>query len=255
MQQHGADGEEATFGAAVERLRDQGARDLDRFGASVDRVLAGEITCPGSDQRCGVNLVCRPPVPVLDLIARLQDHLAPHEPEQYYYPPADLHLTLVEICHSRPAAEILPIAQAAADRLPSVLSGVRAPAVRMPRFIFDARGCVLSLLPVDGGIQDARRAIRERLEAAGVPVVPRYSPSSAHVTFMRYRAPLRRPADWMAALRAIQVDVEVTWAMARVWLTHGANWYGMASRITVIGPFALEEARPRSGDRAGQVDA
>jgi len=65
-----------------------------------DPILIRELEVPGSDIRCGVNLIYRPSQEVAALVAALQRELRSIEPGQYYYPTADLHLTVFEISHS-----------------------------------------------------------------------------------------------------------------------------------------------------------
>jgi len=66
-----------------------------------DEALIRELNFPGSDTRCGVNVICRPSEQVVAAITSIQDGLRAREPKQYYYPAADLHLTVSEIIHSR----------------------------------------------------------------------------------------------------------------------------------------------------------
>lgn len=209
----------------------------------VDEILAEELRHPGYDARCGVNLVCRPGPDVVQYIAYLQDELRRFEPDQYYYPASDLHLTLLEICHSRTFAEAAGLAQ----QLRALIGGIsleRSPRLHSPKFRYDERGCALSFEVTGDALQQCRTALAEALDQLSVRIQPRYPPSnSAHVTFFRYIAPLRTaPEKWMENLQAMTEGNTLQWTLSHMWLTWGANWYGLRSRISESGPYMLEYA-------------
>jgi hypothetical protein len=72
----------------------------------VDDILRRELQAPGFDRRCGVNLICRPPREIIHCVGGIQACLAAVEPDQYYYPAGDLHLTLFEISHGEPLEDV-----------------------------------------------------------------------------------------------------------------------------------------------------
>src|SRR5215207_6239106 len=83
----------------IMQRRHEGQLSL-QSGPLVDKILVQELNRPHTDMRCGVNLICRPTIDVVQYIVSIQEYLRIFEPDQYYYPPSDLHLTLLEICHS-----------------------------------------------------------------------------------------------------------------------------------------------------------
>jgi hypothetical protein len=205
-------------------------------GVVVDEVLARELAHPGSDSRHGVNLVCCPGPGLIEKIAAIQRRLSEFEPGQYYYPPNDLHLTLVEICHSRSEAEAASIAHAVQSLAPSFLARERPAALHSPELVFDEKAVAVRFLPCDDRLQQLRASIREHLAAHRVVGDPRYPQRSAHITFLRYLEPLRTPAEaWFDLLGDCRIELDRPWVLDEVWLTWGATWYGMASR-TKKGP-------------------
>ena len=209
-------------------------------GPVVDQILVQELDRSHTDMRYGVNLICRPTIDVAECIVSIQEHLRGFEPDQYYYPPSDLHLTLVEICHSRSPEEASVIAGVVGSEIGRIAATTPLPKVDSPMLVFDSRAIALNFLPTDDALQNARQSILAALSNLGISIDSRYKTKSAHVTLMRYIAPLRSaPAEWVSNLVNLPPQPKLVWALSQVWLTWGANWYGMKSRIKEIGPIEL----------------
>jgi len=209
-------------------------------GPVVDRVLVQELNSPHTDMRCGVNIICRPTIDVVQCILSIQEYLRVFEPDQYYYPPSDLHLTLVEICHSRTPEDVLRIAGVVGPEISRIAALASLPKVDSPMLIFDSHAVALNFLPTDDALQNARQSILEELMNIGISVDSRHGTKSAHVTLMRYITPLRSaPEEWVRNLLNVPLKPKLEWLLSPVWLTWGANWYGMRSRIEEIGPIQL----------------
>ena len=80
----------------------------------------------------------------------------------------------------------------------------------------------------------------ERLTGCGIPIAPRYMAESAHITFLRYLQPLGiNPQEWTRQLLNAPRMPRLDWVSSEVWITWGATWYGMRSRIAESGPLRL----------------
>ena len=156
----------------------------------------------------------------------MQHRLRGLEDGQYYYPPGDLHMTVVEICHR-------------GGRHPGRRRTLPAVDVDTAAVVWDAHGVALALTPVSRALDTLRRTVTAALAQAGVSVRPRYVPRGTHLTFVRYLTPLRRGArTWHEALACL-APVPCRWTITEGWLTSGATWYGMARRIACAGPLAF----------------
>ncbi len=209
-------------------------------GVRPDSVLIGELITPGTDTRYGVNLICRPPQLITDHILTLEKYLREAEPDQYYYPQSDLHLTLLEICHSRNAEEAQRVARAVRANANKLFADLPAIKMGLPVLAFDQTGCILSFATAGPELSLFRRSMVERLTGCDVPIAPRYTPQSAHITFLRYLQPLGiNPQEWTCQLLNAPRMPRLDWVSSEVWITWGATWYGMRSRITESGPLRL----------------
>jgi hypothetical protein len=199
-----------------------------------DEILKKELRSPGSDVRHGVNIIARPPMGLRNQIVALQNELKRVEPKQYFYPAADLHLTFIEICSGLDRAEATEIFDKVINHFPDVLNAIPPTILRAPRVQFDAHGGALVFDNI-GALGQNRHEVAERLIAEGIDVAPRYNSGSAHITFMRYLAPVTTDLKQWATKQHVDGD----WKLKEVQITSGANWYGMKSHIIEIGPFNI----------------
>ena len=222
--------------------RNKGERDVLSTGIVLDETLIRELRQKGSDIRHGVNLICLPNQAIVDHITALQRRLSRYEPTQYYYPGRDLHLTLVEICHSRAEEEAQHLASAVQSIVPFFLERQQQPAAVLddPVLIHDSSGAALNFLPRDEQLQHLRQALRDELALHGITITSRYAPTSAHITLLRYVKPLTTQVEkWVEILQDEKSTMLAAWPLRSVWLTWGATWYGMESRMSRYGPMKI----------------
>jgi 2'-5' RNA ligase len=201
-----------------------------------DPILIEELSKPGSDPRHGVNLIARPPREFAQHIRSLQDELRRIEPDQYYYPAPDLHLTILEIGHSMKAEDAAAVGEAVSSRFG--VQSLKAPAFTLhsPRPVISARSGVLRF-EVHGPFESLRSLITDQLSSLGIPVNPRHGSVEPHVTFMRYMKPLSALDSWPPP-QSISAALQ-SWLISELWLTWGATWFGMRSQIRERGPYPL----------------
>ncbi len=239
------EGDRALFRRGIQKYRENGESDLRSSGVVIDELLVKELSERGSDLRFGVNLVCCPVREIVEQITAIQQRLSAFEPAQYFYPARDLHLTLVEICHSRSEKDAAAVALATQSLLPQFLEREQPAAIDAPTVVFDRRAAAVNFLPRDERLQQLRFAIREYLALHGVAADSRYPPRSAHITFLRYVRPLRTPAaEWVDVLNRCQIEFNAAWVLDPVWLRWGATWYGMGNRISRFGPMRVGSRAP-----------
>jgi len=185
-----------------------------------------------------VTIIARPSNEVLEEIKRLQDHLFKIEPDQYYYPGQDLHMTVLEVSFDKSSAEVKAILDKLKDPLSSIMDDLPGPVIETPVLGFDQKGCALNFVPHDRTLQWLRELLRERLKGVGIQPQSRYLPSSAHVSFFRYLQPIKMDKDqWADYLIKTRSNVNVRWTISDLFITWGANWYGRRQSIHEIGPF------------------
>jgi len=209
-----------------------------RFQINIEKELVKELKKPGSDKRMGVNFIARPSPTLLKNIAAIQNKLRQVEPDQYFYPAEDLHMTVVEVCSSQTQEEASRISSIILNNMSQITDGLPFARVESPQLKFYPNAGVINFETLSPSLENLRKQLRDRLAQAGVPVLPRYISNTAHVTFMRYlSAPKTQPETWD---KTAENSGLAGWTMDAIWLSVGATWYGKNNRIKVHGPFRLK---------------
>jgi 2'-5' RNA ligase len=225
----------------VLRFRAEGLSSVSARGIQIDAILANELETPGSDVRCGISFVARPPAAIVAEIQRIQADLAQIEGGQYYYPSADLHATLLEVAFGQSQPVIEKQVQGLSPKLQALTADLPGAVLEAVCLGIDQKGCALSFAPADDGLYQLRTRLKERLLAGGISVAERYQPQAAHISLLRYIRSLRtEPAAWAQRLAAVTIRAGLVWRVDALTLTYGANWYGQSDKITAIGPLALQ---------------
>ncbi|KAI5776597.1 RNA ligase/cyclic nucleotide phosphodiesterase [Geopyxis carbonaria] len=221
--------------------------------------LTADTPDPAADPRNCLVFWARPPSPILDLIATVQQRLlaaAPAAAKLWCMPRANLHLTVLELTHSTTAAFVESLVErigAAAAR--AMVEWVRDPAHRArlvrPMVSFDAAAIALSFLPADDSeysYHHLRRDFYRMSKEAGVGVTSRYVVPSAHITVARF---VGAPAgaggegmtEWTDAIAGINRDLEAwsgSWTIGEergVDFRKGKLWYGDGETVVQGEPF------------------
>lgn len=137
----------------------------------------------------------RPPQHIKTLIAEVQKRLQKVASRLWLMPPEDLHLTILEITHSKKAEEIEALRKQIAPVADEVVNYAKVPTHRArlikPLIGFDASALALSFVPAAGNddsfsYHHLRRDVFSTVSGAGVKVDSRYVVPSAHLTIGRF---------------------------------------------------------------------
>ncbi|POS68728.1 hypothetical protein DHEL01_v212877 [Diaporthe helianthi] len=196
---------------------------------------------PGyTDPRNCLVFWARPPDHIIKLASKVQSLLKEAAPNIWLMPPHRMHLTTLEITHSRTAAEIDEIVAQMRPSIPALANLTLAHRSRLvkPMVSYDLAAFAMSFLPAageavtspvpdsggGGGALDdkytyhhLRRDAFDLARAAGVDVGSRYVVPSAHITLGRYltqedHATAEARERWTRA-----IDEVNAWLEGEVW--------------------------------------
>ncbi|HEX5690048.1 MAG TPA: 2'-5' RNA ligase family protein [Roseiflexaceae bacterium] len=222
---------EALWQAALPRVR-QGDIDVDQRLARKER-----------DQRRGLTVIARLAPDIVARIGELLQALAVVEPRQYYYPQADLHLTVLSLFTATEQY------QSHLDRLDDYRDAVASALRSTPSFAVDMVGItvapgavLLQGFPTDGTLNKARDRLREALIGRGLDTSldQRYRLVTAHSTLVRFAAPLAAPEQFADALTAYRYTSFGRSVIASLDLVLN-DWYMSSDTLTQIAAFQLQE--------------
>lgn len=223
-----------------EQLWREAAAALQRGEPQLDAHLPGKA----NDLRRGLTLLLRPSASVRDRVAECISQLSALCPDQYFYRPEELHVTVMSIVsgteHWREAMHPLGEYQA-------VLAQVLA---RQRPFRLTFRGLtatpgvvMVQGFPEDDALNDLRDRLRTAFATAGFSGVldRRYKISTAHMTVMRFCRP---EADWSRLLAVLEVGRSLDFGSMTadgLELVLG-DWYASAGTVQRLSEYRLISA-------------
>ena len=193
---------------------------------------------PGAhDTRLGLTLLGRLPAHVCRNIEFYLQALAQLAPDQYYYPAADMHVTVMDLLAAWPDQQISPATFARYQRVVADLVAT-APA---PHWHFQGLMVSPGAIMVKGFYSPALTTLRQRLRqavpAAGLDLAERYPTISGHVTVVRFRQRLAHPTALARKLADAQAVDFGSFTMPSLDLVVH-DWYNHQVPMTVTLPFA-----------------
>jgi 2'-5' RNA ligase len=220
-----------------EKLWRDAAPALERGEQQTDPYLSDKA----ADLRRGVTVILRPSLSVRDKVIDYLERLAKVCPEQYYYRPEELHVTVHSIISGTEfwRREVHHLVACRA-----IISDVLN---RQHSFKLGFRGVTASPssvmiqgFPMCDGLTRIRDALREAFAQNGLGGMldRRYRINTAHITAMRLRKPI---ADWIQLLSLLEEgrqtnfgETEVN-SLQLIW----GDWYASASLVRTLQEYRL----------------
>nr|OQO22735.1 hypothetical protein B0A51_14629 [Rachicladosporium sp. CCFEE 5018] len=208
----------------------------DFSGVVIDEMLA-QLQSGGEDWRHCLVFWARPPTRIRELIVGVQRRLLTIAPNMWIMPPENLHMTALEVTHSRTATEIDSLVKQlspSAHDIADCTHDHRARLIR-PMISFDAQALAVSFLPASGDDDDQysyhhlRRDVFNKVQAAGVKVESRYVVPSAHLTVGRFVTKQDFEVDGKVDHEKVAKLVETiesinAWLENEVWPSPHGEW-------------------------------
>lgn len=213
---------------ALHRLA-QGDADLDALIDAAD------------DSRRGVTLLARPAAPVISAIEGILADFRLSEPDQYYYPAADIHLTILSIisCYRGFGLEMIdPDEYRAAVR--NIVRCFRPFTVAFTGLTASPGGVMVQGLPQGDALAQLRDELRQFFRSAGLQqsIDQRYSIQTAHSTVLRFRAKLRNPGALVEKIRRYKGHFFGSFEVNLLELVYN-DWYQRAGNTVLLERYPL----------------
>ncbi|MBE6829826.1 MAG: 2'-5' RNA ligase family protein [Ruminococcaceae bacterium] len=192
---------------------------------------------PEDDTRRGIALLIRIPDEAKEQILRMENALRKAEPDQYYYPASDFHITVLDILAAKPG---FPCTHALAESYGGVLAEVLS---CFQPFSVSLRGIIPSesALLVKGYSEETlaqiRRALRNGLHSHHLALDERYQTVSSHITFVRFMEQLQNRRELLRILEKNAGRGFGRFEVKSLQLVYH-DWYD--SRKTVLAEYSLQ---------------
>ncbi len=194
---------------------------------------------PAQDFRRGISLIARPDPTVATSLAGVINELKSLEPEQYFYQPEQLHLTILNLVSTASTFECPPL-----DTYHSVLEALFAKSRPFDitfRGITASAGAVMAQGYADQNrLNELRDAIRQALRPSGLAryLDVRYKIITAHITLMRFQKPPRDLSRLVSALTAARSRLFGQTTTARLEFVIN-DWYMSRDKVQMVAAYQL----------------
>lgn len=200
----------------------------------------------GADDRRGLTLLLRPNADTLAAVATLQKDLARIEPAQYLYRSEQLHVTVLSLFTATPAfAPYFAHLPRYLDILDQVLAATPSFTLRFCGVSASPSAIMVAGYPLDGTLDGLRDRLRTSLGAAGfgADLDRRYHLTTAHMTMLRLRAPLRNASAFVDVIeRSRTRNIGAT--IVKELLLVENDWYMTPGVVKVLRRYPLTSSQP-----------
>ena len=178
-----------SFSERYARLWAEAVEPVRRGEVRPDPLLARRMP----DQRRGLTVLARPSNTIRQSVGDFLQTLRAVDPHQYYYDPAELHVTLLSLFTATIEVDrYLVHYKKYAEAVRAALAGVPAFEIEFTGVTLTLEAVMIQGYPQGTILNDTREALRRELRARGLTegLDARYRLETAHMTVVRYRAHL-----------------------------------------------------------------
>lgn len=203
---------------------------------SIDSELKNE-----SDSRFGITLLIRPNDETKAKIQSFINELKKAEPEQYFYPDSDIHITVMSIIS---CSDKFTLNQIAPNEYIEVicrsLVDVEKIKIHYKGVTASPSAIMIQGFPSDETLNNLRNRLRENFKNSGLQqsIDSRYSISTAHSTIMRFQEKLHDPKKLIQIIEKFRDYNFGEFEVKNLELVYN-DWYQRKSTTRVLGDFCL----------------
>lgn len=213
---------------SIAKIRDEG-------------VVTDELLDDSLDDRRGITLLVRPGEEVKERIRGWLEMLQKAEPEQYYYPTSDLHITLLSVisCYSgfHPEQIDLP----SYNRLiRESLAGEDSFSIRMKGITASPSGVMVQGFSENDRLNELRENLRKQFGKSELQqsIDKRYVLQTAHSTVIRFRKPLQHKNAFLDKMEQFRDFDFGTFQVKEIELVAN-DWYLRKENGSTLSRFPL----------------
>lgn len=212
------------------------------FGA----VARGDIDCDtrltaGRDLRRGLTLIARPGPALRARFEFLLDRLGLSEPQQYRYPEADMHVTILPLFTAieNPVSELTRLSDYV-NAVLTALDGIEAFDIKFNGITMSRSAVLAQGFPHGPALETLRERLRTQLRDVGLhaSLDQRYRLITAHSTLIRFVAPLHNPQHFVEQLKYLRHEPLGCMQVNEVELVV-SDWYMSSNSLDRIAKLAL----------------
>ncbi|MFD2969603.1 2'-5' RNA ligase family protein [Sphingobacterium bambusae] len=230
------DFKQTDLGAHYERMYTQAWESFTHDSYEIDETIHDP-----NDTRYGITLVIRPSAAVKEKIDFMLAELAQVEPNQYYYPPSDIHITLMSIISCYPEFQLESI------QVEEYVSLIKKSLATCKPFDIHFQGvtaspsCIMvqGFLP-DDQLNPLRDSLRKHFAESTLEnsLDKRYAIKTAHTTVLRLQKRLTNKTPFLETVQRFREHDFGSFPVTEIELVAN-DWYQRESRVKHLHSFDL----------------
>ena len=216
------------------------------YKKSSNAILAGNFKLDSqinniSDSRFGITLLIRPSDEIKANIQSFLDELKAIDPEQYYYPDSDLHITVMGIISCYDGFSLNKI------EIKEYLEIIQQSMVELDTIEIEFRGVTASPsalmiqgFPTDESLNNFRNRLRENFKKSTLEqsIDSRYAIATAHSTVMRFQEKLENPEKLIDVVEKYRNYNFATLKVKKLELVYN-DWYQREKNTIHLAEFMI----------------
>jgi 2'-5' RNA ligase len=214
--------------------------NAEHYFAAADYELDDQINSP-QDTRRGITLLARPQESVRENIQRFLQDIAQLEPDLYYYPPTDFHLTLLTIISCYPGFTLDQVQpQAYIDVVEQALRPIKKFKVVFMGVSASPSCVMVQGFPLGDELGKLREKVRKVFQASVLQqsIDQRYTLQTAHSSVIRLPKPPAHPQAFLNKLREYRRQAFGVTEICQVELVYN-DWYQRRAITQTLATFDL----------------
>lgn len=195
-----------------------------------------------TDRRLGITLLARPDQAVIEELQQLLSRLKAIDPAQYYYPSADMHLTVLSIISCYQDFDLAMIDMNAYKMLvANAVQNCKSFGVTFKGITASPSCIMIQGFPQDDTLLRLRDMLRTQFKASGLQhsIDKRYTIQTAHSTVVRFRTQLKNQKEYLHTLEAYKEHFFGPFIVDELELVCN-DWYQRKEKVKILERFALK---------------
>ncbi|MFD2943613.1 2'-5' RNA ligase family protein [Flavobacterium notoginsengisoli] len=216
------------------------------YKTSSEAILEGKYVTDSeikneSDSRFGITLLIRPNDEIKANIQHFINELKKAEPEQYFYPDSDIHITVMSIISCSTAFNLSQISPSEyIEVICRSLVEVNKIKIHYKGITASPSAIMIQGFPSDETLNNLRNRLRENFKNSDLQqsIDSRYEISTAHSTIMRFQEKLHNPKKLLEIAEKFRDYDFGEFDVTSIELVYN-DWYQRKSTTRVLGDFGL----------------
>lgn len=196
-----------------------------------------------NDERYGISLLIKPPLAIKNEIQKFLSELKNVEPNQYYYPNSDIHLTVISIisCYEGFKLSGLNVSDYI-ELIERSLINTEAMTISFKGITASPSCIMIQGFNKDNGLNVIRDNLRRNFKESHLEqsMDHRYLIQTAHATVFRFSEKLSQKEEFINLIEKYRTHDFGTFQVNQLELSFN-DWYHRKGRVTKLHEFKLEK--------------